>query len=75
MQRIARIDRGRWIGYSRARDGFEGLERLLRAERRQRPDNLLIVGASNNGKTAIARRSSRAYYRRKTRRHGVRTSP
>ncbi len=56
MQRIARIDRDRWIGYSRARDGFEGLERLLRAERRQRPDNLLIVGASNNGKTAIARR-------------------
>lgn len=55
-QRIARIDRDRWIGYGRAREAVDGLERLLRSERRQRPDNLLIVGASNNGKTAIARR-------------------
>ncbi len=35
---------------------MDALERILRSERRQRPDNLLIVGASNNGKTAIARR-------------------
>lgn len=55
-QRIARIDRDRWIGYGRAREAFDELERILRSERRQRPDNLLIVGASNNGKTAIARR-------------------
>jgi hypothetical protein len=54
--RIARIDRDRWIGYGRAQETVEGLERLLRSERRQRPDNLLVVGASNNGKTAIARR-------------------
>src|ERR1700733_5957582 len=54
--RIARIDRDRWIGYGRAREVIEELERILRSERRQRPDNLLIVGASNNGKTAIARR-------------------
>jgi hypothetical protein len=55
-RRIARIDRDRWIGYGRARAAIEELERILRSERRQRPDNLLIVGASNNGKTAIARR-------------------
>jgi AAA+ superfamily predicted ATPase len=54
--RVARIDRDRWIGYGRAQETVEGLERLLRSERRQRPDNLLIIGASNNGKTAIARR-------------------
>ena len=54
--RIARIDRDRWIGYGRAREALEELERILRSDRRQRPDNLLIVGASNNGKTAIARR-------------------
>jgi len=54
-RRIARIDRDRWIGYGRAREAIEELERILRSERRQRPDNLLIVGASNNGKTAIAR--------------------
>lgn len=55
-RRIARIDRDRWIGYGRAQTAFEGLRRLLLSERRQRPDNLLVVGASNNGKTAIARR-------------------
>ena len=55
-RRIARIDRDRWIGYGRAREAIEELERILRSERRQRTDNLLIVGASNNGKTAIARR-------------------
>ena len=55
-QRIARIDRDRWIGYGRALDVIQELERILRSERRQRPDNLLIVGASNNGKTAISRR-------------------
>jgi len=55
-QRIACIDRDLWIGYGRAHDAHERLERILRSERRMRPDNLLIVGASNNGKTAIARR-------------------
>ena len=54
--RIALIDRDLWIGYGRARDAHARLERILRSERRMRPDNLLIVGASNNGKTAIARR-------------------
>jgi DNA helicase TIP49 (TBP-interacting protein) len=55
-QRIARIDRDRWIGYGRARDILAELQRILRSGRRQGPDNLLIIGASNNGKTAIARR-------------------
>jgi type II secretory pathway predicted ATPase ExeA len=54
--RVARIDRDRWIGYGRAREILDELERVRRSERRQRPDNLLIIGASNNGKTAIARR-------------------
>jgi hypothetical protein len=54
--RIARIDRDRWIGYGRAREILGELERVLHWERRQRPDNPLVVGASNNGKTAIARR-------------------
>jgi hypothetical protein len=54
--RVACIDRDLWIGYGRAQDAHERLERILRSERRMRPDNLLIVGASNNGKTAMARR-------------------
>jgi hypothetical protein len=56
IHRIACIDRDLWIGYGRAHDAHERLERILRSERRMRPDNLLIVGASNNGKTAMARR-------------------
>ncbi len=44
-QRIACIDRDLWIGYGRAHDAHERLERILRSERRMRPDNLLIVGA------------------------------
>ena len=55
-QRIACIDRDLWIGYSRAQQAHQRLDRILRSERRMRPDNLLVVGASNNGKTAIARR-------------------
>ena len=55
-QRIAYIDRDLWIGYGRAREAQARLEQILRSERRMRPDNLLIIGASNNGKTAIARR-------------------
>jgi len=55
-RRIAHIDRDLWIGYGRAREAHARLEQILRSERRMRPDNLLIVGASNNGKTAIARR-------------------
>lgn len=55
-QRMARIDCDLWIGYGRAQDAHVRLERILRSERRMRPDNLLVVGTSNNGKTAIARR-------------------
>lgn len=55
-RRVALIDRDIWIGYGRALDAHARLGRILRSERRMRPDNLLIVGASNNGKTAIARR-------------------
>jgi hypothetical protein len=55
-QRIAWIDRDVWIGYGLAREAHDRLGRILRSERRMRPDNLLVVGASNNGKTAIARR-------------------
>ena len=55
-RRLALIDRDLWIGYGRAHDAHARLGRILRSERRMRPDNLLVVGASNNGKTAIARR-------------------
>jgi len=65
-RRIARIDRDRWIGYGRAREIIAELDRILCSERRQRPDNLLVIGASNNGKTAIARRFLARTFRRRT---------
>jgi hypothetical protein len=54
-QRIARIDRDRWIGYGRAREAIDELARILRSERRQRPDNLLIVGASDQATWCLPR--------------------
>jgi hypothetical protein len=56
QQRIACIDQDLWIGYGLAQEVHRRLKRIFDSERRMRPDNLLIVGASNNGKTAIARR-------------------
>jgi len=47
-RRIAHIDRDLWIGYGRAREAHARLEQILRSERRMRPDNLLIVGASDH---------------------------
>jgi len=49
-QRVAGIDRDLWIGYGRAHDAHERLERILRSERRMRPDNLLIVGAATTAR-------------------------
>lgn len=56
QQRIACVDQDLWIGYGRAQQAHQRLKRIFDSERRMRPDNLLIVGATNNGKTAIARR-------------------
>ncbi len=54
-ERLARVPVNRWIGYSRATQAVARLERLLARESgRVRPRNLLVVGPTNNGKTAIA---------------------
>jgi hypothetical protein len=56
-ERLARLPANRWIGYTRASEAITLLVRLLASEPgRVRPRNLLIVGPTNNGKTAIARR-------------------
>jgi hypothetical protein len=53
--RVARLPANRWIGYTRANEAITLLGRLLESEPgRVRPRNLLIVGPTNNGKTAIA---------------------
>ena len=52
-QRIARISGARWIGYTRAQDILTKLGDLLAYPRQPRMPNLLLYGATGNGKTMI----------------------
>ena len=54
--RIAKINSDHWIGYGRALAAQDRIRQIQLSERRERPDNLFIVGPSNNGKTMIADR-------------------
>ena len=64
-ERLARMPTNRWIGYTRASQAITLLERMLAKEPgRIRPRNLLIVGPTNNGKTAIAERFLRDHPQR-----------
>jgi hypothetical protein len=61
-ERLARLKMERWIGYTRANQALAKLEALLAEEPgKLRPQNLLIVGPSNNGKTMIAEKFHRAH--------------
>lgn len=55
-ERIDRVRRARWIGYSRAKEILNKLEDLLTHPKQHRMPNLLIVGDTNNGKTMIVTR-------------------
>ena len=64
-ERLARLRVERWIGYTRANKALTQLEALLSEEPgKVRPQNLLIVGPSNNGKTMIAEKFRRAHPQR-----------
>ena len=64
-ERLARMPTNRWIGYTRANQAITLLGRMLAKEAgRIRPRNLLIVGPTNNGKTAIAERFLRDHPQR-----------
>lgn len=54
-QRILAIKQGSWIPYTRAKQILGRMEELLGYPRIERMPNMLIVGASNNGKTKILR--------------------
>lgn len=56
--RIAEIEKERWIGYGRAREVLDRLEELLNRPKTHRMPNLLLVGETNNGKTSIINRFS-----------------
>ncbi|WP_419812611.1 TniB family NTP-binding protein [Bacterioplanoides sp.] len=54
--RIQEIHKPRWIGYPTAQDAMHKLEGLLSHPRVSRMPNMLLVGATNNGKTEIVKR-------------------
>lgn len=64
-ERLAQLRVERWIGYTRATQALAQLEALFTDEpSKLRPQNLLIVGPSNNGKTMIAEKFRRAHPQR-----------
>lgn len=63
--RIAHVEIDRWIGYTAAQAALSRLEQTLASEPgRLRPQNLLLVGPTNNGKTMIAERFRRLHVAR-----------
>lgn len=55
-ERIATIRGGRWIRYARVEQIARKLDELLLLPKTHRMPNLLIVGETNNGKTALLTR-------------------
>ena len=55
-ERLDRIRRPRWIGYTRAKKLLDKLDDLLTHPQTHRMPNLLIVGDTNAGKTMLANR-------------------
>lgn len=63
-RRVAFLMADRWIGYTRAQDALDRMDRLLATQAgRVRPQNMLIVGSSNNGKSTIAQKFLRRHQR------------
>ena len=60
-ERISFVQAERWIPYPRADKVLSLLEDLLVMPRTHRMPNLLVVGDTNNGKTAILRRFERLH--------------
>lgn len=55
-ERIRYILGLRWIGYSRAKQVLSNLDALMNHPKVHRMPNMLLIGPTNNGKTAIVRR-------------------
>jgi hypothetical protein len=60
-ERISRVRRTRWIGYTRAQQILDKLNELLTHPRTHRMPNLLIVGDTNNGKTMLVQKFQRLH--------------
>jgi hypothetical protein len=59
--RIRRIRTDRWITYAKAEAALASFDDLLTFPKRTRMPNLLLVGATNNGKTMIVERFRRRH--------------
>jgi hypothetical protein len=60
-ERKTRIRADRWIAYPRAMAALAELEDLFAWPRRQRMQNLLLIGPTNNGKSMILEKFRRAH--------------
>ncbi|MGB8199494.1 MAG: TniB family NTP-binding protein [Pseudonocardiaceae bacterium] len=60
-ERLRFVRADRWIGYPRATAALERLETLLSWPARQRMPNLLLIGATNNGKSMIVEKFRRSH--------------
>jgi type II secretory pathway predicted ATPase ExeA len=61
QERIRGLQQARWITYSQAKRVLEKLEALLAHPQIHRMPCLLVVGATNNGKTAVVNRFQRLH--------------
>ncbi|MBR9852547.1 MAG: AAA family ATPase [Rhodobacteraceae bacterium] len=65
IERLHCLATDHWIGYSRAQEALKHMGMLLATQPgRVRPQNMLIVGPSNNGKSTIAEKFQRQNPRR-----------
>ncbi|MGG7655408.1 TniB family NTP-binding protein [Kocuria rosea] len=60
-ERLAHVRADRWIGYPRATAALERLEELYGWPGKQRMPNLLLLGATNNGKSMIIEKFRRLH--------------
>lgn len=60
-ERISRVRRARWIGYTKAQRILDKLNELLTHPKTHRMPNLLIVGDTNNGKTMLIQKFQRLH--------------
>lgn len=53
QERIKFLDEDKWIGYPKAKEILEQLERLYNTPKKLRMPNMLLYGETNNGKSSI----------------------
>ncbi len=60
QERILAVKKFKWIGYTQANTILKNLNELLEYPERHRMPNILLIGDSNNGKTALLNKFAKA---------------